>query len=102
MRAARFERRYPMLIGRGLVALDVVPATLLLALLALPAKFALLICWIISLAATCTYLIVIEYLHERARGVLAGRTGHPRRLATRAGHAGPSAPVHPASLSERS
>lgn len=102
MRAARFERRYPMLIGRGLVALDVVPATLLLALLALPAKFALLICWIISLAATCTYLIVIEYLHERARGVLAGRTGHPRRLATRAGHSGPSAPVHPASLSERS
>ncbi len=102
IRAVRFERRYPTLIGRGLVALAVVPAALLLALLAMPAKFALLICWIASLAATCAYLIVVEYLHERARGVLAGHTGRPRHLATRDDHAGPSTTTPHASSPERS
>lgn len=101
-RATRFERRYPMLIGRGLVILAVVPATLLLALLALPAKFALLICWIVSLTATCAYLITVEYLHERARKILADDAGRAHRMASCDGHARSSASVPPISPSERS
>lgn len=85
-RAQRFERHYPVLVRRGLLALAAVPAALLLALFALPAKFALLICWIVSLAGTCTYLIVVEYLHSRALRVIAGaapqRTGRPRHLSS--------------------
>ena len=85
-RAMRFERSYPALVGRGLIALAAVPAALLLALFVLPAKFALLICWIASLAGTCAYLIAVEYLHNRACGVLAANeargTSHPQHFAS--------------------
>lgn len=85
-RAQRFERHYPVLVRRGLFALAAVPAALLLALFVLPAKFALLICWIASLAGTCAYLIVVEYLHSRALGVIAGaapqRASRPRHLSS--------------------
>ncbi|MBM6778730.1 YhgE/Pip domain-containing protein [Collinsella tanakaei] len=85
-RAQRFERHYPVLVRRGLFALAAVPAALLLALFVLPAKFALLICWIASLASTCAYLIVVEYLHSRALGVIAGavpqRASRPRHLSS--------------------
>ena len=64
-RAERFERAYPQLVRRGLVALLVVPLCLLALLFVLPAKFALLVCWIVSLVATCGYLIGLEYVRER-------------------------------------
>ena len=50
---------------RGLGALLVVPLCLLALLFVLPAKFALLVCWIVSLVATCGYLIGLEYVRER-------------------------------------
>ena len=31
----------------------------------LPAKFGLMIVWVISLVVICTFLIVVEYLHSR-------------------------------------
>ncbi|WP_066834228.1 YhgE/Pip domain-containing protein [Collinsella ihumii] len=70
-RARGFERAYPRLVHRGLIALGWVPAVLLLALFVLPAKLPLLICWIVSLACSCAYLIVIEYLHSLAAPVAA-------------------------------
>ena len=69
-RARRFRTSYPTLVRRGLVALVVVPMVLLGLLLILPAKFALLMCWIVSLVALSTYLIVIEYLKDRADAVI--------------------------------
>lgn len=70
-RALRFCTSYPTLVRRGLVALVVVPLALLGLLFILPAKFALLMCWIVSLVALSTYLIVIEYLKDRADAVVA-------------------------------
>lgn len=70
-RATRFERAYPRLVRRGLAVLAGVPLALLALLFILPAKLPLLILWIASLVGTCTYLIVVEYLHERARGAHA-------------------------------
>lgn len=70
-RATRFECAYPRLVRRGLAVLAGVPLALLALLFILPEKLPLLILWIASLVGTCTYLIVVEYLHERARGAHA-------------------------------
>ena len=70
-RARRFRTSYPALVHRGLIALVAVPLALLGLLFILPAKFALLMCWIASLVVLSTYLIVIEYLKDRADAVVA-------------------------------
>ena len=64
-RAASFELKYPVLVRRGFAALIIVPLALLLLLFATEAKFFLLVLWVISLVVICTFLIVIEYLHDR-------------------------------------
>ena len=64
-RTAKFELMYPMLVKRGFAALVWVPLVLLGLLFVLPAKFAMLMLWIVSLVVICTFLIVIEYFHER-------------------------------------
>ena len=64
-RAAKFELMYPTLVRRGFAALIWVPLVLVALLFILPAKFAMLILWIVSLVAICTFLIVVEYFHER-------------------------------------
>lgn len=64
-RAARFELAYPRLVRAGLVALVAVPACLLALLWVFPHQFALLVLWIVSLVATCAFLVVVEYLHSR-------------------------------------
>ena len=63
--AANFELRYPVLVRRGFAALIAVPLVLLALMFATEAKFAMLVLWILSLVITCTFLIVIEYLHVR-------------------------------------
>ena len=64
-RAAKFELMYPTLVRRGFAALIWVPLVLVALLFILPAKFAMLILWIVSLVVICTFLIVVEYFHER-------------------------------------
>lgn len=64
-RADDFERSYPTLVRRGLVALFVVPLALLVALFATGGALPLLVIWIVSMIAIDTYLIVVEYLHDR-------------------------------------
>ncbi len=64
-RTAKFELMYPTLVKRGFAALIIVPLVLLAALFVLPAKFAMLILWILSLVIICTFLIVVEYFHQR-------------------------------------
>ncbi len=63
--AASFELKYPVLVRRGFVALMVVPLALLALMFATEAKFAMLVLWICSLVIICTFLIVVEYLHNR-------------------------------------
>lgn len=63
--AASFELRYPVYVRRGFAALVAVPLVLLVLMFVTEAKFAMLVLWIISLVAICTFLIVIEYLHNR-------------------------------------
>ena len=64
-RAAGFELAYPVLVRRGFLALAFVPLLLLALLFLLPMKMLMLTIWILSLVGICTYLIVIEYLHDR-------------------------------------
>ena len=70
LRARRFERAYPHLVRRGVAALVAVPLVLLALMFVLHRTFALLICWIASLAAASAYLIVIEYLRDQAARTL--------------------------------
>ena len=64
-RVAHFELRYPVYIKRGFAALIIVPLALTALMFVLPAKFGLMIVWVISLVVICTFLIVVEYLHSR-------------------------------------
>lgn len=76
-RAAKFELMYPTLVRRGFAALVWVPLALLSLLFVTPAKFAALVCWILSLIVICTFLIVVEYLHDRV-GEKVGLAGMSR------------------------
>ena len=64
-RVAHFELRYPVYVKRGFAALIIVPLALMALMFVLPAKFGLMIVWVISLVVICTFLIVVEYLHSR-------------------------------------
>ncbi len=63
--SAAFELKYPVLIKRGFAALIVVPLVLLALMFVLPAKFLMLMLWVLSLLIICTFLIVVEYFHNR-------------------------------------
>ncbi len=63
--AAGFELAYPVLIRRGFAALIVVPLVLLALMFIHPAKFLMLMLWVLSLLIICTFLIVVEYFHNR-------------------------------------
>ena len=69
-RAARFELAYPTRVRRGLRALLAVPLALLALMLLHPARFEVLVAWVVALVAASGYLIGLEYLreslHERA------------------------------------
>ena len=64
-RVAHFELRYPVYVKRGFAALIIVPLALTALMFVLPAKFAMLTLWILSLIIISTFLIVVEYLHSR-------------------------------------
>ncbi len=66
-RAARFELRYPTLIRRGFYLMFIVPITLLILMFVMHTKLPLLILWIVSIIAIYTFLIVIEYIHDRIK-----------------------------------
>lgn len=70
-RAERIERAYPVLVHRGIVALACEAVLLVVLQFVLADPLPLLICWIVALTATCTYLIVVEFLHARAQRTLA-------------------------------
>lgn len=64
-RVAHFELRYPVYVKRGFAVIIIVPLALTALMFVLPAKFGLMIVWVISLVVICTFLIVVEYLHSR-------------------------------------
>lgn len=64
-RAAKFELMYPTLVRRGFQALVAIPLLLVALLFILPAKYLMLVLWIVSMIAICTFLIVVEYFHSR-------------------------------------
>ena len=66
-RAASFERAYPALARRGLLALAATPALLALLAALVPGRFVVLVLWVAALVAASGYLIGLEYAHERLR-----------------------------------
>lgn len=79
-RAAAFELRYPVLIARAILALVVVPLVLLVLMLVLPYKMVLLTLWIVSIVAICTFMIVVEYFHNRVGEKTALANKSPEEL----------------------
>ena len=77
-RAERIERAYPVLVHRGIVALACEAVLLVVLQFVLADPLPLLICWIVALTATCTYLIVVEFLHARAQRTLAAAPARHR------------------------
>lgn len=64
-RAANFELRYPVIIARSMVAMFVIPIVFLVLMLVLPYKMVFLSLWILSIVLLCTFVIVVEYFHNR-------------------------------------
>lgn len=64
-RSAAFERAYPALVRRGLLALLIVPLVLFALMLLHEAKLLLMACWAASIVLICAFLIVAEYFHDR-------------------------------------
>lgn len=64
-RSASFEASYTKLVARGVVALFVVPLTLFVLALALDTKLPFIGGLVVALAVIYSYLIVVEYFHDR-------------------------------------
>lgn len=64
-RSAAFERIYPRLVGRGILALVFVPLAFFVLSMVLEFKLALLGCLVAALIIICAFLIVVEYFHDR-------------------------------------
>lgn len=79
-RAAAFELQYPVLIARAMVALFVIPVVLLVLMLVLPFKMVLLTLWIMSIVVICTFMIVVEYFHNRVGEKTALANKSPEEL----------------------
>ena len=69
-RARRFFKLYPRLVRIGFIVSIVLPFVFLVLLFVIPQKMMMLTGWIVSIIATDTYLIVVEYLRERYASVL--------------------------------
>ena len=65
LRAERFEKRYPKLVARGILALLTVPLVLFVLMLLHEAKLPLLGAWVVALVAIYSFLIFVEYFHDR-------------------------------------
>ncbi len=64
-RAARFEKRYPVMIRSGFLCMLIIPLIFLILMFSLNSKLVFLILWIASLVILCLYLICLEYFHDK-------------------------------------
>ena len=64
-RSASFEKAYPKLVRRGVIALFAVPLCLFALALALDAKLPIVGCLVVFLVCVYAFLIVVEYFHDR-------------------------------------
>jgi putative membrane protein len=64
-RSASFEKAYPKLVRRGVIALFAVPLCLFALALALDAKLPIVGCLVVFLVCVYVFLIVVEYFHDR-------------------------------------
>lgn len=64
-RSAAFERIYPTLARRGILALLLLPLGAFLLMLLLDAQLPTIACFVIALVAIYSFLVVIEFYHDR-------------------------------------
>ena len=64
-KSVQFEQHYPKLIRWGFLCMMVIPLLLLILMFSLESRLVFLILWIISLIAICSYLIIVEYIHDK-------------------------------------
>lgn len=70
-RAAKFEKRYPVMIRSGFLCMLIIPLIFLILMFSLNSKLVFLILWIASLVILCLYLICLEYFHDKMEKQLA-------------------------------
>lgn len=70
-RAAKFEKRYPVMIRSGFLCMLIIPLIFLILMFSLNSKLVFLILWIASLVILCLYLICLEYFHNKMEKQLA-------------------------------
>ena len=66
-RAGAFEEAYPTLIRRGVLALFLLPLALFVLMLVLDAQLPTIGCLVIALVAIYSFLILVEYFHDRIK-----------------------------------
>ena len=64
-RAAKFEKRYPVMIRSGFLCMLIIPLIFLILMFSLNSKLVFLILWIVSLIILSLYLISLEYFHDK-------------------------------------
>ena len=81
--AARFEKRYPVMIRSGFLCMLIIPLVFLILMFSLNSKLVFLILWITSLVILCLYLICLEYFHDKMIKQLALTGLSPEELLER-------------------
>lgn len=66
-RTAAFEKAYPGLVRRGVLALLLLPLLIFALMLLLDAQLPTIACLVIALVCIYSFLIVVEYLHDRVQ-----------------------------------
>jgi putative membrane protein len=66
-RAEGFQRKYPALRNAGFIAIGVITPIGLLVSWLTDVKLIILLCWVIAVVLICSYLIILEYMHQRVR-----------------------------------
>ena len=81
--AARFEKRYPVMIRSGFLCMLIIPLVFLILMFSLNSKLVFLILWITSLVILCLYLMCLEYFHDKMIKQLALTGLSPEELLER-------------------
>lgn len=81
-RAATFELAYPTLIRVGFICLFLVPCLLLIPMFIVQARGPMFVLWIVGTLLIITFLIVVEYFHDRFQNETdLGELDHQQLLA---------------------
>lgn len=66
-RSQRFEAKYKTRVRRGFFSIVIIPLIFLVLMFSIDSKLVFLVLWIVSIIGIATYLICLEYIHQRLK-----------------------------------